>query len=81
VKIVQEQPFGFEFECRGCRSQLVAEIADVKVGYFGANYGGERPVRKYYVSCPVCGTDRVLEYNQTTPKVREQADKTDEGRR
>lgn len=81
VKIVNEHPFGFEFECRGCKSQLVAEITDVKVGYFGANYGGDSPDREYYVSCLVCGTDRILKYNETTPKVREQANKTDRRRR
>jgi DNA-directed RNA polymerase subunit RPC12/RpoP len=81
VKITREQPFGFEFECRGCKSQLVAEIGDVKVGYFGANYGGDSPEREYYVDCPVCGTHRILKYNEVTPKVREQADKTDRRRR
>ena len=75
MKITREQPFGFEFECRGCKSQLVAEIEDVRVGYFGGG-GDERPSREYYVECPVCGTHRVIEYNKTTPKVRAQADKT-----
>ncbi len=81
MKITREQPFGFGFECRGCRSQLVAEIEDVKVGYFGANYGGDRPSREYYVECPVCGTHHIIKYSETTPKVREQADKTERKRR
>ena len=81
MKVVNEQPFGLEFVCRVCKSQLVAEIGDVKVGYFGANYGGDTPDREYYVDCPVCGTHRILKYNELTPKVREQADKTDRRRR
>lgn len=81
MKIVDEKPYNFEFECRGCRSRLAAEIGDVKVGYFGANYGGDTPERRYYVECPVCGTNRVLEWNGVTPKVREQADHTDKKRR
>lgn len=66
MKVVKEQPFGFEFECRGCKSQLVAKIGDVRIGYFGANYGGDT-------------SDR--EHNETTPKVREQANKTNRRRR
>jgi C4-type Zn-finger protein len=77
MKIVDEKPFNFGFECRVCKSQLVAEIDDVKVGYFGANYGGDTPDREYYVTCPVCETDRILKYNETTPKVRQRADRTD----
>ncbi len=74
MKIIEEKPFNFAFECRGCKSQLVAEAEDVSVDYFGPNYGGDSPTRGYYVTCPVCGTDKVLEYSQTTPKVRELAD-------
>ena len=77
MKIVDEKPSGFEFECRGCKSRLLAEVEDVKVGYFGANYGGDTPDREYYVTCPVCGTDRVLKYNETTPKMRQHGDRTD----
>ncbi len=81
MKIVDEKPFNFRFQCRSCTSRLVAEIDDVKVGYFGANYGGDTPDREYYVECPVCGTTRILKYNETTPKVRERADRTDRRRR
>jgi C4-type Zn-finger protein len=75
VKIVDEKPFGFEFECSGCKSRLVAELEDVQVGYFGANYGGDRPERTYYITCPVCGTDKTLRHNEVTPKARAMADK------
>lgn len=75
MKIVDEKPYGIEFNCQACKSQLIAEIDDVKVGYFGANYGGDVPTRQYYVECPVCGTHRILKYSELTPKVRETADR------
>lgn len=81
MKVVREQPFNLEFECRSCKSQLVAESGDVQVGYFGANYGGDTPDREYYVTCPVCGTIRILKYNELNPKVRAEADKKDRRRR
>ena len=81
MKIVDQKPFSFHFKCRGCKSKLVAEIEDVKVGYFGANYGGDTPSRQYYVSCPVCGTNHILKDHELTPKVRERADRTDRRRR
>lgn len=74
MKVVEEKPFGVEFECRCCKSRLLAEADDVKVGYFGANYGGDSPSREYYVTCVVCGTDKTLKHNELTPKVRELAD-------
>lgn len=75
MKVIDEKPFNFEFECRCCHSRLAAEASDVKVGYFGANYGGDTPERGYYVDCVVCGTTRQLDYyKETTPNVRELAD-------
>lgn len=77
MKVVDEKPFGIEFVCQVCKSKLIAEADDVKVGYFGANYGGDSPERKYYVECAVCGTIRILKISEITPKVRERADRTD----
>jgi uncharacterized protein YlaI len=70
VKIIDEKPFGFEFECESCKSRLQAEADDVRIGYYGANYGGERPVRGFYVKCPVCETEKRLEDSDVPPKVR-----------
>lgn len=75
MKIVHERPFSYEFTCRGCKSQLVAETEDVQVGYFGANYGGDSPEREYCVTCPICGTDHIIERSRTTPNVRANADR------
>jgi|GEM_PF-3567571 len=80
MKIVQERPFNYEFTCRSCKSQLIAEAEDVLVGYFGANYGGDRPERLYYVTCSVCGTDKTLEDGKVPPKVRAMADLKEEKR-
>jgi hypothetical protein len=74
MRVIEEKPFNVEFECRCCKSKLQAEPEDVKIGYFGANYGGDTPDREYYVTCPVCGTDKILKHNELTPKVRELAD-------
>lgn len=74
MRIVEEKPFEHEFECPTCKSRLVAEAGDVKFGYFGANYGGDTSTRECYVTCPVCGTDKVLDRTDVTPKVREQAE-------
>lgn len=70
MRIIEEKPFEIEFECRVCKSRLVAEAEDVQVGYFGANYGGDTPERGYYVTCPVCETIRQLDRDHVTPKVR-----------
>jgi hypothetical protein len=77
MKVIDSRPFSFAFECRACGSKLEAEAADVKVGYFGPNWGGETPERLYYVSCVVCGTDRTLPCGKVPPLVQELADKTD----
>lgn len=77
MKVLEELPYGFEFTCDGCGSRLAAEASDVKVGYFGPSWGGETPERHYYVTCVVCGTNRLLESDQLTPRVQELADRTD----
>lgn len=74
MKILDAKPFAYLFECHKCGSQLEAEAEDVQVGYFGANYGGDRPERTYYVTCPVCGTDKTLGVDELTPAVRQLAD-------
>ena len=40
--------------CDRCGSKLEIEERDVKLGEFGANYGGETPEESAYVKCPVC---------------------------
>lgn len=72
MKVVDEKPFNYEFECRGCKSKLVAEAGDVRVGQFGAMGDYERA---YYVTCPVCDSDHRLKYTDLTPKVRTMADR------
>lgn len=82
MKIVStpDNPFNFAFTCRRCKSKLVANAEDVKVGYFGGGYC-ESGDRKYYVECPVCKTVRFVEYAQLPPLVADQADKRDPKRR
>lgn len=74
MKIVDGKPFEYQFACRACKSELIAEADDIQIGYFGPNYGGETPERRYYVTCPVCGTDHVLPFTPP-PNVRHAADR------
>ena len=74
MKIIEEKPFLKRYKCRECKSTLEADIDDVQVGYFGANYGGDTPDREYYVECPVCGDERILKDSEVTGKVRRVAD-------
>ena len=55
VRVVKEVPWQWRFTCQQCRSTLEAEASDICRGFFGANYGGDRPEPRYYVICPVCG--------------------------
>ena len=48
-----KEEWKFVFDCKECGSKLEAEVADVKVGYFGGGYCEEGD-RRYYVSCPEC---------------------------
>ena len=68
MKIVDEKPFNFEFECRGCKSKLAAEPKDVRMSTSDEG-------REYYVTCPLCGTYREVPYQFLTPKVLAMADR------
>lgn len=72
MKIVRENPFFFEFECRGCSSWLRAKADDVRVDTFFAMGGSSR---HYYVTCQVCHTDHIIDSAILTPKVQAMADK------
>lgn len=73
MKIVEAKPFAHEFACKGCGSQLIAEAEDVRKGDFssclsdGHNY-------QYYVVCPVCNSDNIIDRKLVTPKVAEMAE-------
>ena len=54
MKIVQGREPGYEFTCEFCTAVLIASAEDIRVGYFGVNYGGDRPERLYYTECGVC---------------------------
>ncbi len=60
-------PAASEFKrltCNTCKAVLEIDIADVKIGYFGANYGGETPDKEQYVECPECGNNVILPWEQ-----------------
>lgn len=81
VKIVEEKAFGLQFVCAKCSSTIEIACEDVLVGWFGANYGGETPDKKYYVCCPVCEKSRLLKYNELNDKVRRLAEKRHAGKK
>lgn len=66
MKIVDPQPFRFEFSCPECDSKLEAEAKDVRYFYSDG-------VIVYYVSCPLCKARKTVPYSKTNPLVREMA--------
>lgn len=52
--------WGPGFTCGGCKSVLKLSEADVEIGFFGANYGGDRPEREYCYTCVLCGKDNII---------------------
>lgn len=70
MEIVEEKPYKYHFDCKCCQSKLIADSNDVHIGSFGASYGGESGERRYYVVCPVCETNNLLEDADVPPKVQ-----------
>lgn len=58
VKILKGAPIYTTVKtCRSCKAELEATETDLKVGHFGANYGGDSPEPGLYFQCPVCDSD------------------------
>jgi hypothetical protein len=49
--------------CRGCGTYLVARASDIKIGHFGANWGGEEPTKRPYFVCPSCDNHIILDWD------------------
>lgn len=67
MKVVEDRSmqgdFPIRWDCRACKSTIEADDPqDVKVGWFGANWGGESKEKELYVECPVCGDSKVLDW-------------------
>ncbi len=45
--------------CKECKAELLVELDDVKIGFFGGNYL-ESGDRQHYFECPVCGEETIL---------------------
>jgi len=60
-----------QLRCIGCGAVLEVESADVHIGRFGANYGGDTPEERFYVECIVCGTECVLQ--SVPPRIAQEA--------
>lgn len=75
MKIIDEKPFNVQFVCVGCSSTLEAEAEDVTMGRFGGDYGGGIGKIRYYVTCPVCYTQKFLDEDKVPPKVRDMANR------
>ncbi len=67
MKILKEEPF-WKLSCRGCGSELEADVTDVRQGRFDGNYLESGELR-YYVECPVCGQANCLPWSKVTRKV------------
>lgn len=69
MKVVEDRSmqgdFPIRWDCKGCHSTIEADDpADVKMGWFGANYGGESPDKELYLACPICGSSRILSWEE-----------------
>ena len=69
-----KEEWKFVFNCKECGAKLEAEVADVKVGYFGGSYC-EDGNREYYVSCPECDTNMFVPKELLRALVKKEADK------
>lgn len=68
MRVINEGPkWSYTCSCRGCQSVLQADAGDIRVGWFGANYGGESPDEHFYLVCPVCGTQNLLPRSTAMP--------------
>jgi hypothetical protein len=64
----------FTFTCKGCKARLEAGIGDVEWAMFGAaHWAGDSGDKKFYVPCPVCGTDAIIPRDKVTPLVEKEA--------
>lgn len=73
ARVISSTAWSHTFVCRRCQAVAEAETADVRFGYFGANYGGESPQPAFYVVCPACGSNHFLADAAITPNVAKAA--------
>jgi hypothetical protein len=70
MKVLKKVPWTHSFTCAGCKSELEAEAVDVRCGTFGGSYC-ESGDEGYYVTCPECQTDLLLDgHGEAKPVVR-----------
>lgn len=72
MKVIEEKPFEYDFECRQCQSRLVADENDVLYGDFGSA-AFDTTNLQFFVTCPVCETDTIVQRNLVPPKVQKLA--------
>lgn len=72
VKVLREHPW-WRFNCPNCLSHLEASPTDVEYAWFGANWGGESPEKRFYVSCPICGENNFVPNDKLTNAIEQQA--------
>jgi hypothetical protein len=68
-----KENWNFVFVCKDCESKCEADVADVKVGYFGGSYC-EQGDRKYYVSCLKCRANAFVPEGKLNVLVKNEAD-------
>lgn len=67
MKVLEEKPFGVEKTC-ACGSRPLIEEGDVRYGDFGSA-AFDTTEYSYYATCPVCGRDIKLKFNEVPPRV------------
>ena len=68
MQVIEEKPFEHSFECKKCHSQLVADENDVLYGDFGSAAFDSTNLQ-FFVTCPVCETDNIIDRSLISPKV------------
>lgn len=68
--------WSWRFDCSGCGTVCEAALGDIEWAMFGAaHYAGDSGDKRYYATCPVCGSDNFLPEEKLTPLVERTAKK------
>lgn len=71
MKVIKRVPWSYTFTCKGCKSELECEPADI--GFWRWTYFDESG-SSYYADCAVCGDRHEIPYSKLPSDVRKGAE-------
>lgn len=77
VKVTNKPPMWQHKHTCTCGAELVAFREDLKIGGFGANWGGDTPERLPYFECPCCFKNITLNWGQVPRNLEATIGKSD----